>query len=137
MYWIALIALVLAAGFDLRSREIPNLVPLGLLVAAVVAKLAGLHPASWGEIALGAGVAFLPTLLLFRSGGLGGGDVKLLTALGATLGFWALLPFAILTGLIGGVVALCARRFGDAEIPYAPVMLAGLLALVPAVRVLG
>ena len=135
MYWIAVVALTVAAGFDLRKREIPDTVSAILLATALTAKLAGFHPASWAEIGLGAGAAFALTATLFSLGGLGGGDVKLLTALGATLGAPAFLPFAILTCLFGGLTGLFLRRRGVAEIAYAPVMLVGLLAMLPVVWV--
>lgn len=136
MYWIALTALTVATVFDLRTREIPDAIPIVLLAAALAAKALGLHPVPWQGIALGAGCAFAVSTALFALGGLGGGDVKLLTAVGAALGGKALLPFAFATTIIGGVFALAQRaRRGrdDVELAYAPVMLAGLLALLPLV----
>lgn len=137
MYWVALGMLVAAAAFDLRRREIPDTIPACLLLAAVGAKLLGVHPVPWFEIALGAGVAFAASAALFHLGGLGGGDVKTLTALGAALGWKAFLPFIALTCIFGGLVAIVAlrRKEEDPEIAYAPVMLAGLLALFPLVWV--
>lgn len=154
MYWIAVAAIAIAAGFDLRRREIPDAIPLVLLAFAVAAKAMGFHPATWADIGVGASVAFLASAALFFLGGLGGGDVKLLGALGAALGARAFLPFAIATGLFGGLAALLQRRGRgesgarlsghgsddpdrepdpDPELAYAPVMLAGLLSLLPLV----
>lgn len=133
MYWIALGALVPASIADWRSREIPDGIPGLLFVTALVCKFGGVHPSSWGDIALGAGMAFGTSVVLFARGGLGGGDVKLLMALGAALGFDAFVPFLVSTALLGGVVALAARRLRVSEIPYAPVMLAGLLVWLPLV----
>ncbi len=131
MFWLALAALLCATAFDLASREIPDTISIVLILAAIAAKFAGLHPLGWSQIGLGAGGAFVVTTALFAAGGLGGGDVKLLTALGAVLGAGAMLPFAILTGLFGGIAAWIARRRGETEIAYAPVMLVGLLGLLP------
>jgi len=133
MYWIALATLVPAAAFDLRKREIPDVIPLALLVVALLGKALGFHPVPWGEILIGAGAAFAVSFALFARGGLGGGDVKLATALGAALGARALVPFAVATGLLGGICAfvLRLRRRREAEIAYALVVLAGLLALLP------
>ena len=133
MYWLALAALLLASLTDWRKREIPDALSVCVLVLAVGAKLLGWHPVGWTGILLGCGIAFGVSFALFALGGMGGGDVKLLTALGATLGWPALLPFALLTGIFGGVAALIARRKQQTEIAYAPVMLAGLLALLPLV----
>ncbi len=133
MYWIALVALVAAAAFDARTREIPDTVSTVLIVTALLAKLLGFHAASWNGILVGAAAAFAVSAVLFWKGGLGGGDVKLLTALGAALGIGAFLPFVLTTALVGGVVALALRGREDREMAYAPVMLAGLLVLLPVV----
>ena len=131
MYWLALIALVIATLTDLRKREIPDSLSAVLVVLAVVGKLLSWHPVSWTGILLGFAIAFGASFALFALGGLGGGDVKLLTALGAVLGWPALLPFALLTGVFGGVAAWIAHRKRQVEVAYAPVMLAGLLGLLP------
>lgn len=131
MYWIAVSALLCATLFDLRRHEIPDWVSVVLFVVALSAKFMGWSPISWGEFGLGFGVAFVGSATLFYMGGLGGGDVKLLTALGACLGVKAFLPFVLLTAVIGGGVALAVARKGASEIAYAPVMLAGLLGLLP------
>ena len=133
MYWISLIALAVAAVFDVRSRQIPDAISIALVLVAIGAKLAGLHPVSWSGVVLGFTLAFLLSFALFAIRGLGGGDVKLLSALGAALGASAFLPFLLLTAVFGGVAAWRARRQGETEIAYAPVMLAGLVALLPVV----
>jgi len=131
MYWVALGTLVLAAVFDMRTREIPNSIPVGLILLSVGAKVAGFHPVSWVELGLGVALAFGLAFVPFAFGVLGGGDVKLFTALGAALGVRAFLPFCAATALFGGVAALVVGRRRGPEIAYAPVMLAGLLALLP------
>ncbi len=131
MYWVALVALGLATAVDLRRREIPDSLSVVLLLVAVTAKLSGWHPVSWTDILLGCGVAFVVSVAFFALGGMGGGDVKLLTALGSVLGFQALLPFLIATGLVGGIFAVVAWRRGHREIPYAPAMFLGLILLLP------
>jgi len=91
---------------DLRSGKIYNKLTLpcaavGLALGAVAGGLPGL-----ADRALGAGVALAVVLLLSAAAGLGGGDAKLLIAVGALKGFhfciWALL----LTGVFGGVLAV-------------------------------
>lgn len=99
------VVVVLAVASDLRTRRIPNALTVSGLgvalalraVTGVDAFLAGL---AGGAIALGL------TLPLVMLGGLGGGDSKLLVAVGAFLGP-AGLPMALLvTALVGGVMAL-------------------------------
>jgi prepilin peptidase CpaA len=97
--------LLSAVWWDVKTHRIPNqLVLLGLLVGW----LSSLLPAGigWQDAALGslAGlVAFLPLYLLRI---LGAGDVKLLAAVGAFVGYPGVLTVALLSGLAGGVLAL-------------------------------
>ena len=133
MYWLALAALLGATIVDLKKREIPDWISAALLVLALAAKLGGWHAVGWIGILAGFAIAFGVSFGLFAMGGLGGGDVKLLAALGAALGWPAILPFALLMCMFGGVAALIAKRKNETEIAYAPVMLAALLGLFPLV----
>src|SRR3954447_22625979 len=89
---ITLILLVTATAlFDLRSGKIPN----ALTYPACIFGL-GLSIAEGGGLGLtnslaGLAVGFLPFFVLYLSGGLGGGDVKLMAAVGALMGF----PFSL------------------------------------------
>ena len=92
-YFIAFAVLVaaLSAWIDWRTGHIPNWVTLGPLAVAPVAHFAvnaltgHSHEAvqAAGFSILGAGVCALVPLLLYRAGAIGGGDVKLLAAIGA------------------------------------------------------
>ncbi|HWK31053.1 MAG TPA: A24 family peptidase [Terriglobales bacterium] len=84
---ITILAFVLTvAAIDLQSRKVPR-------VLTTVAFFSGIlyHTLAGGILsAMAAALAgFLFGVLLFRAGAIGGGDVKLATALGALLG-WAL-----------------------------------------------
>ena len=107
--WVAVPAVViavLAIQTDVKSRIIPNLLTFPALAAgiAVHAWMGGLHGA-WTALA-GAGVAgglLIPGWIARYQGG---GDVKLMAALGAWLGF-PLGMYALLAALVaGGVLAL-------------------------------
>ena len=95
-----------ACALDLRSRRIPNALTFGAAAAALVfhtvtAGVSGLQTAAFGWIV---GTAlFLPFFLL---GGMGGGDVKLLAALGAWLGPREAMWLAIYGSIAGGVLAI-------------------------------
>lgn len=104
-------AIVIAISFvacisDLRTRRIPNVLTLGsALVALVVATFTrgapGLLDAAGGWL-----VATVIFFGPFALGGLGGGDVKLLGALGAWLGPEGAVWLSLYTGACGGVLAL-------------------------------
>jgi prepilin peptidase CpaA len=98
---------VVACVFDVRTRRIPNLLTFGAAIAGLCFH-AFVSGAS-GAILAGSGwlVGLLILIPYFLAGGMGGGDVKLLAALGAWLGPWETFWLAIYAGLAGGVVGLC------------------------------
>ena len=102
---VIVISLV-ACATDLRTRRIPNTLTFGAAIAGLLAHTA-LDGAS-GALHAGAGwltglAIFLPFFLL---GGMGGGDVKLLAALGAWLGAYETLYLALYSGVAGGALAV-------------------------------
>jgi len=109
---VALSALVVSALLlcialvDLKTRRIPDALTLALLAWAGVQGL-GLGRPGWAAAGLGlaaAGALFLLLYLLGR-GALGLGDVKLAAALGALLGFPAVLAGLLAGVLLGGLAA--------------------------------
>src|SRR5215472_8664356 len=100
MRTVLILLVISAAWSDLRTRHIPNWIPV-----AGAALGFGLHVwndglvgafTSLGGAALGLGV-FLPLYIL---GGMGAGDVKLFSAVGALVGPQALVVVFVLTGLL-------------------------------------
>ena len=102
---IALTAMVAAAAWtDLRTRRIPNWIPVtGAVIGVIFGGLSSLAGA-----ALGFGIF----IVLYIAGGMGAGDVKLFSAVGALVGPQALIVVFIFTGLVGGIaaIALSASR---------------------------
>ena len=104
--FLTLVALLGAAVFtDLRERRIPNrLTVSGLLVGLMIATVmeGGLPLTALA----GAGLAIVVALPFVALGGLGGGDAKLLIAVGAFVGPAGLLSVALYGGLAGGLLAV-------------------------------
>ena len=103
----ALIALVVVAAWsDLRTRKIPNWITVS--GAAVALGLHIFYGGASGAIRslAGATLGLAIFIALYAAGGMGAGDVKLFSAVGAFLGPQALILAFIFTGLIGGVAGL-------------------------------
>lgn len=111
-WWPTVIVVGVATFTDLRSRRIPNWLVLPFLVAGVTvsAYLHGWH--GIGQSLLGLGLGALVFGVLFVIGGMGMGDVKLCVAIGAWIGPAQLLTAMVLTGLAGGIMALCWAAYG-------------------------
>jgi prepilin peptidase CpaA len=107
-YFAVLTVALVACMTDLRSRRIPNVLTFGAAAAGIVfhAVVPGGDTVTTAVLGwvVGAGVFFIP----FALGGLGGGDVKLLAALGAWLGPAGIIWAALYTGVAGGVMAIVA-----------------------------
>ena len=102
----ATLAALLGAGFDLKSRRIPNLLTGPAFLAGVLLHLA-LDGWRGGMSALGAGVLCgLVFVILYMAGGMGAGDVKLMAAAGALAGMPNVASLLLLTALAGGVMAV-------------------------------
>jgi prepilin peptidase CpaA len=103
-------AVVLIAGIacaiDLRTRRIPNLLTLGAAAGGLVFSLATGGLAGGISAVAGLAVGVVLMFIPFALGGMGGGDVKLLGALGAWLGPADAVWLVIYTGIAGGLIAL-------------------------------
>jgi prepilin peptidase CpaA len=110
--WPTLAVLAVATFTDLRSRRIPNWLVFPFLLAGFVVS-GTLH--GWAGIGHSlAGMALGGLLFggLCALGGMGMGDVKLVAAIGAWIGPAQLVTALVLTGIAGGVMALCWAAAG-------------------------
>ncbi|MEZ5392757.1 MAG: prepilin peptidase [Bryobacterales bacterium] len=146
LLWLSVAVGLMASAEDLWRREISNVVTASAFTVGVA--LNGyLH--GWdGVVAslLGGVIGFAVFLLFFVLGGMGGGDVKLMAAFGAIIGKEQVITAAVMTALVGGLMALVflgyckIRRLfskpgsGSEEqpdrklfIPYAPAISLGVL----------
>jgi prepilin peptidase CpaA len=108
LQFTALVGLLgFAVFWDLKERRIPNKVTVpGLLAGIILAALVeGGFP---GSALAGAGIALAVSFPLVVMGGLGAGDAKLLTAVGAYVGLGGLLPVLLFGGIAGGVLGLAS-----------------------------
>lgn len=95
----------LSVWFDVRSRRIPNVLTVAGLAVALVLR-GWLGASALVEGVEGAGVGLALALVPFALGMLGGGDVKLLVAVGGFMGPRHLIGAFLAIALVGGVLAL-------------------------------
>lgn len=106
LYGPLLAALTYAAVEDVRTRRIRNVLALPVLAAGLVQSFLPLHTVSPSSAFLGLAVGFALVIVPFVLGGMGGGDVKLLAAIGAWVGPLGALNVFLAAGLFGLVVVL-------------------------------
>ena len=104
--YILLSLLLLSLYFDLTKKKIPNFLTFpimlwGLLIHSFMDGFAGFQFSLYGLL-LGLGLFLIPFVL----GGMGGGDVKLLGAIGALQGAQFVFQAALFTALCGGILAV-------------------------------
>jgi prepilin peptidase CpaA len=131
-----------ASAEDLRRRRISNATVLAGLLTGLMIQLVWRGPlAGWGVWLGGATAGFTVFLILFLAGGMGGGDIKLMAALGACLGARQILRAAFLTAIVGALMACAylawkrlrrqppsaAGAMAAESIPYAPAIFIGAL----------
>lgn len=134
VYFIFLFGLVAVTFIDIDHKIIPDRFSLGGIVVGLAC--AGFTQVGWVDsligIAVGGGGLLLIALIYFKLTGIEGmgmGDVKLLGALGAYLG-WQSLPLIVLTaslsGLAVGLAAMAYNKSGKrTEIPFGPFLSLG------------
>jgi prepilin peptidase CpaA len=92
--------------FDVKSRRIPNFVTLPAFLFGLALHLA---LGGWRQLltAFAAGIICgLVFLLFYLAGGMGAGDVKLITAVGCIAGMSHIAYLLVLTAISGGVMAI-------------------------------
>jgi len=101
------VVMAAAAVEDFRRLIIPNLLPI-MLVGLWPVYFAAVGPSLYGALAaMGCAVAvFIGGAILFARGYLGGGDVKLLSAATLWAGPGGTPELLLLTGVLGGALAL-------------------------------
>lgn len=111
MTLITLIVITTATLWDISTNRIPNLITLpaivlGILLNTYYSGLTGLGDALAGSV-----VGILLLIIPFAFGGMGGGDVKLLAAVGALNGLLMVMYTFLYSAVAGGVIALVVALF--------------------------
>ncbi|MEH2469351.1 prepilin peptidase CpaA [Nitrobacteraceae bacterium AZCC 2161] len=111
MNWIAptasileILLLLYVATIDVATRLIRNEICLALALLGIAGQLAS--PMQVAESLIAAAILFLLLFVLYTRGGIGGGDVKLLTASAIGLPLTGVIQLLTITALAGGVLAL-------------------------------
>jgi leader peptidase (prepilin peptidase)/N-methyltransferase len=145
LHWIQIVLvliLVYLAYIDLRTFRLPDAITLPLILSGLlVSGFSNQGFVSFWDSAIGATLGYLSLWLLNslyrfakQQDGIGMGDAKLLAALGAWLGWFALpgiLLIASLTGLIGGLIWLQWNQQNHrSAFPFGPFLaIAGIIEL--------
>lgn len=103
---VLFIILLLAVFLDLTKKRIPNSITFPAIVWSffINSILYGLNGFKFSVIGFLFGLVVL--LIPFILGGMGGGDVKLMAAIGAMKGWRFVLYTAVYSGLAGGIIVV-------------------------------
>jgi prepilin peptidase CpaA len=104
---VLLAVLLVAAVYDVRFRRIPNWATMtGVVLGLALNAIIGLGwPGVWFSLR-GLGLGFGVYLVLYVIRAMGAGDVKLMAAVGALVGWRDWLVIFFLTAILGGVMAV-------------------------------
>lgn len=127
---VAFVLLVIATIFDLRTREIPDWISIAIGIIATASSLTGWLELAIGWVLLGGLVGFAVGYALFRFAHFGGGDAKLIMAIGMLVGPVGLLIVLLGMAIFGGVLALVAMIRGQRDYAYVPAITAGFIGYV-------
>lgn len=103
---ILIVLILLSSYFDSAKKVIPNFlvmpaIIIGLFLSILMSGVEGIKFSVLGFMT-GLGIFIIPFVL----GGMGGGDVKLMAAIGALKGWRFVLSTAVFSGLAGGVIVI-------------------------------
>ena len=121
---LVLVILLACATQDARTRTVPNAFPLAIAACCLIPPV-GIRP--------GGVLAALPLFVAAMiSGGVGGGDVKVMAALGLVFGFWKavwVLGLALTMFLLWDALMRLLRR-EEGAYPFVPFLFAAAMVAV-------
>lgn len=101
-----MLLLLVAAVIDARRRIIPNYLNLAILVGGILQAVAFGLPVTVSQSLLGVAAGFGILLIPYILGAMGGGDVKMLAAIGAWLGAMGTLQVYLVAAVAGLIIVL-------------------------------
>jgi prepilin peptidase CpaA len=101
-----LLMLIWTAIEDIRVRRIRNWLTFSMLISGLAESLLPGSHLGFEQSLLGFGAGFLIPFILFVLGAVGGGDVKLLAAIGAWVGAVASFKVYCLQAILGMIIVL-------------------------------
>jgi prepilin peptidase CpaA len=102
---------IIAAIWDIRWRRIPNWLTIPGIVLGVGLNWFLFETPGLRDSLEGLGLAFAVYFVLYLLRGMGAGDVKLMAAVGATVGLWNWVGILFLTAAAGLVAGLALVAF--------------------------
>ncbi len=127
---IVLALLAFATACDLRVREVPDWISVVIAGVAVLSAAVGWLGIGLAWVCVGGIVGLAVGYMLFRYAKLGGGDAKLIAALGLVVGPVGLLIVLFGMAITGGVLSLVAMIRGQRDYAYVPAIAAGFIGYV-------
>ena len=123
--------LAVAAVWDMKKREIPDLIPLAMLPVGCIGITLSALPAALLGMAVTALPYFIAAVAVKRGGGcIGGGGLKLPAGGGVVGGVWGgvlqsilALTAAVIAGAV--IAAVKKKKFREVKLPLAPCFCAG------------
>ncbi len=99
IFFSVFVLILLIIGFlDFKTYIIPNKLVFPLVILGIIYQLLfGNVP----DLLLGFSISFIIGFICFLSGGMGGGDVKLMTAIGTWLGFEDFIIITLIASIFG------------------------------------
>lgn len=146
-YLVISAALMIVFSIDFRFQLIPDEVHVVILLCAIINMIFNIN--YWYSYILGAiiggaifyGISLL-SLLIFKKEGMGFGDVKLMSALGAAFGIKNIIVITltsfVLGAIIGGAILIFSKKSSDGYIPFGPFIVVGaiLVMFIPSAYIL-
>ena len=130
VYAVVATSLVIITAIDIEHQIIPDVITLpGIAFGLIVGICAIGYKDSLLGLFLGGGLFYL--LAVLSNGGMGGGDIKYIAAVGALLGWQKVLLVIFIGAFLGSIVGLflitIQKKSRKSTIPFGPFLAAGTL----------